>query len=465
MDKWCLAVGQYITSLADQSSHHLNYEWELKIGSWGSGYLFSAFNISVFHRMWICCQIGAREHYAIPRVLHQNRLLETLYTDLWAGAAFRKMVGTSGLKTLRAYAGRFHPQLGDAPVVSWNVRSLFWEARLRNKLQQGMQKKESANQHARFIEAGSRFAIRVREALKRRADSVSDAIVFAYDTGALEVFQWCRERGIKCVLNQIDPSRVEMELVREEEKRWPNWASNKMEVPEEYFRRREQEWTLADRVVVNSEFCRQALLKQSTAPEKLFVMPLSYEVKRKELSFQLSAFSFSESSPLRVLWLGQVILRKGIQYLLEAARQLTGENIHFDIVGPIGISSDAVASAPRNVTFHGRATRDQAVGWYQQSHIFVLPTLSDGFAITQLEAMAHGLPVVTTACCGEVVSDGVDGFIISTRNATYLAKTLIRYLAEPGLLRDQQAAALAKSRQFTEDRLAANLLLLEKSLL
>ena len=131
--------------------------------------------------------------------------------------------------------------------------------------------------------------------------------------------------------------------------------------------------------------------------------------------FHLSGFSFSKSSPLKVLFLGQVILRKGIQYLIAAARLLERENIRFDVVGPIGISREAMATAPGNVTFHGRTGRDQAADCYRRSHLFVLPTLSDGFAITQLEAMAHGLPVITTPCCGEVVSDGVDGFIVPAR--------------------------------------------------
>jgi glycosyltransferase involved in cell wall biosynthesis len=165
-----------------------------------------------------------------------------------------------------------------------------------------------------------------------------------------------------------------------------------------------------------------------------------------------------------VLFLGQVILRKGIQYLIAAARLLEKESIHFDIVGPLGISADAIATAPKNMTFHGRAGRDQAAAWYQQSHVFVLPTISDGFAITQLEAMAYGLPVVTTPCCGEVVSDGVDGFVVPPREVEGLAQTFRRYLSEPELLRQQSAAATVKAGQFTLARLSANLERLEKEL-
>jgi len=411
---------------------------------------------------WVCCQLGAREHYAIPRVLHQNGRLSTLYTDLWSGIAIRKLAEATGSKALRSFAGRFHFELADASVVSWNSHSFLWEAMRRKKAESGVR-------YSGFIEVGSKFACAVRNSMRRRRDLPANSVFFAYDTGALEAFQWCRERRIKTVLNQMDPNRFEVELVREEEKHWPNWALNNIVVPEDYFRRREQEWALADKVVVNSEFCRQALVKQAVPLKKLFVMPLSYEVPALGSSYQISAFqrfSFSafSAAPLRVLFLGQVILRKGIQYLFEAARMLKKENIHFDIVGPIGISKDALAFAPSNMTFHGCAARDKAAQWYRQSDVFVLPTLSDGFAITQLEAMAHGLPVVTTPCCGEVVTDGIDGFIIPIRDPYSLARTFSRYLSEPALLKDQRAAATTKARQFTLDHLASNLLALEEAL-
>jgi len=462
---------------------------------------------------WICAQIGAREHYAVARALHKQGRLAALCTDFWAGPVTRqignlKLENRDGktIRAFRALAARYHPELGKtesgkqkAEIVSWNFRALWWERMLRRsqKSQVGSRKsetrwekvenqfqlsafqildfKDAGGPYHGFIEVGTRFAIRVREALKRRTDLGLDPIFFAYDTGALEALEWCREQGVKCVLNQMDPNRVEVELVRTEEERWPGWALEAVRVPEAYFARREREWALADRVVVNSEFSRQALLRQGVSAEKLFILPLCYEVnaengKQKsenggaQNQFQISGVRFSASSPMKVLFLGQVILRKGIQYLIEAAKLLAGENIHFDVVGPIGISREAVASAPANMTFHGRTTRDQAADWYRQSHLFVLPTLSDGFAITQLEAMAHGLPVISTPCCGEVVAGGVDGFVIPARDAGALARTFQKYLAQPELLASQSAAALTKVGKFTLDRLAENLTRLETDL-
>jgi len=413
-------------------------------------------------RPWICCQIGAREHYAIPRALHPAGRLASFYTDYWAGSAVRRLADRSGARPLRSLASRFHAGLAGAPVRSWNTRSWWWEARLRFLSRQN----RSTGRFAGFIEVGRQFAGAVRASLQRRPDLSDRSILFAYDTGALEVLEWCRARGIKSVLNQMDPNRIEVELVREEEQRWPDWALEAVQVSEEYVIRREREWALADRVLVNSEFCRGSLIQQGVPAEKLVVVPLCYEAEPGEGVGEMGDGRWKmegdpSSGPLRVLFLGQVILRKGIQYLIAAARQLERENIHFDVVGPVGISRSAMATAPRNVTFHGRAGRDQTVDWYRRSHLFVLPTLSDGFAITQLEAMAHGVPVIATPCCGEVVSHGVDGFVVPPRDAGALAQTFQRYLSEPALLPEQRRAALEKSRQFTLGRLAANLEALE----
>lgn len=223
---------------------------------------------------------------------------------------------------------------------------------------------------------------------------------------------------------------------------------------------------LADRVLVNSAFSRDALIKQGVNPQKLVVVPLCFEPKKEVLTASAGEkLTHTAGQPLRVLFLGQVILRKGIHYLLAAARKLDPEKVHFDIVGALGIKPEATAKAPRNVTFHGRVTTDQTAAWYRRSHVFVLPTLSDGFAITQLEAMSYGLPVIATPCCGEVVSDGVDGFIVPPRDPDALAKAFQRYLDEPELLESQRPLAIKKAGQFTTERLTNNLLAIEKDLL
>jgi glycosyltransferase involved in cell wall biosynthesis len=138
--------------------------------------------------------------------------------------------------------------------------------------------------------------------------------------------------------------------------------------------------------------------------------------------------------------------------------------IHFDIVGSIGISDAAVASSPANMTFHGPVSRDRTEEFYRSADLFVLPTLSDGFALTQLEAMTHGLPVITTPNCGEVVTDGVDGLIVPASDANALAEAFQLILQDPEKLRAMKQATAAKLENFSLARLGVDLNALEKRL-
>lgn len=429
-------------------------------------------------KAWVCAQIGAREHYAIPRVLHQAGKLQTLFTDFWAGSLLRGSAQLVPLGPLRSLGTRWHEDLDKAEVISWNCHTLVEELRLKaESRKQKIGNQTLASKYQKFIEIGENFAIAVREELKQRRDLTPNQIFFGYDTGSLETMQYLKGQGVPCVVGQMDPNRVEADLVRAEEKLWPGWSQQAVSVPvpDAYFKRREQEWIVAERVVVNSEFSKRALIQQGVPLEKLVVIPLCYEAggrgakggSRRTEDGGRNAHLRAPTShlhPLRVLFLGQVILRKGIQYLIEAAKLLHDEPVRFDVVGAIGILADAVKSAPSNMTFHGRATRDETARWYEQSDVFVLPTISDGFAITQIEAMAHGLPVIATPNCGDVVTDGMDGFIVPVADGRSLAKMIHRYVSEPELLPAQRQAAIQKSKQFTLDKLAERLLSLENEL-
>ena len=136
---------------------------------------------------------------------------------------------------------------------------------------------------------------------------------------------------------------------------------------------------------------------------------------------------------------------------------LTGRPIEVRVVGPTQISEQVMRDAPSNVTFTGRVGRDEAQVEYQDADLFVLPTISDGFAITQLEAMAHGLPVITTPNCGRVVHDEVDGFLTPPRDSDALAEAIAVLDDDRSRLAEMSSAAFQTSQSYTIDHLRQNL--------
>src|SRR4030095_4050895 len=161
--------------------------------------------------------------------------------------------------------------------------------------------------------------------------------------------------------------------------------------------------------------------------EKISIIPLAYETPgvrgQKSAAFaeapaarevreaRLYPDRFTHERPLRVLFLGLVNLRKGVARLLEAARILRDEPVEFWMVGPVEIANASTITSAGQLKWFGPVTRNQAAGFYRNADLFILPTLSDGFAITQLEAQAHGLPVIASRRCGEVVHDGINGIV------------------------------------------------------
>ena len=385
---------------------------------------------------WIVSQIGARQHYGVPRGFHYQGNLRRFYTESWCrrGSSVLKY----GSAKLKAFAGRYSPDLPSERVVSFTART-EWD-RLRYS------KSEShtlSQRYEEFLRFGKVFSEWVTEDLAAQPLDATRDMFFGFNTGCLETLEMLRDRGVLTIVDQIDPARMEEDLVYEESKRWPGWQKATGRVPEEYFKRLSAEWALADLVVVNSEWSRQALVAQGVPREKQIVVPVAYEPTG--IQFKLRP---QKKGPLTVLWIGSVNLRKGIPYLMEAAEMLRRSDIRFVVAGPLEISESAVRSAPANVSFLGRLTRGETSKHYRSADLFVLPTISDGFAITQVEAMAHGLPVITTPNCGQVVTPGIDGIIVPARDSRALAEAIARLDADRQLLCEMSRQALATAHTF-----------------
>ena len=388
----------------------------------------------------IVSQIGAREHYAVARTFQRQKKLAALVTDWYAFEKlnrfqhffFTHLLRNRGASALAARSD----EIPDNQVHAFLIRSFFWKWRIR-------QFEASGCKYQAFMETDSAFGSAVA-----RLALPSHNVFFGYSYASLEMLEVEKKRGVFTILDQIDPGAEEFRLVAEEMSRFPELAGQPTPFPEAYYARNRREWELADVILVNSEWSREALIRQGVTPEKLKLIPLCYE----NVSL-VSGFKWQPSKPkeskFRILWLGQVNVRKGIHYLMESARLLKGEKVHFDVVGPIGISAAAQASAPGNLTFHGPAGRDRATEWYRQSDLFVLPTLSDGFALTQLEALAHGLPVITTPNCGRVVEEGKTGFIIPPGDASALTKAILLFIREPELAKKMAPACFHAVKDYS----------------
>ena len=398
---------------------------------------------------WICCQLGAREHYAVPRALLSRGLLGYLVTDAWVPPSSILTKISAG-----RLADRFHNDLSDARVIAFNSSVILFETLVRAR---------RLKEWKTIIARNRWFQRKVVGALKSQPSTLKYQPIFlSYSYAALEPFRFAKLRGWKTLLFQIDPGPEEERIVSQEVARVPALAGEWHAAPADYWASWRQECDFADRIIVNSEWSREGLIRSGIPSEKLTLIPLAYgtsEVgdKKSEIR-QVRSYpvQFTQDRPMRVLFLGQVNLRKGVARLLQAAKTLRDEPVEFWIVGPVQIANAETAAGNARVKWFGSVSRKEAAEKYKAADVFILPTLSDGFAITQLEAQAHGLPVISSKCCGGVVENGRNGIFLEEPSAACIAAAIRDCVAHPNRLQ-ALAAVCYVQYEFTTDMLGQRL--------
>jgi len=280
-------------------------------------------------------------------------------------------------------------------------------------------------------------------------------ILFSYSYAARELFAFARSRGWRCVLGQIDPGIVEERIVAKLYSRSDLKSHQWRKAPPEYWTSW-QECELADVIVVNSQWSRDALIQIGLPPDKLVVVPLVYQVPPEATTFERSyPRTFSAERPLRLLFLGQLILRKGITEIREAMKRLRGEPVELWLAGPDG-GDWPKENGPSNVKRFGVVSRSETNRFYRDADVFLFPSHSDGFGLTQLEARAWKLPIIASRNCGEVVACGVNGLLLDKADPTNIAAAIRRLLRAPSQLETLSAGSRADPK-FSLDELARRL--------
>jgi glycosyltransferase involved in cell wall biosynthesis len=396
---------------------------------------------------WICCQLGAREHYAIPRALHSHGALQMLMTDAWVCPG--SLLG----RYRRSWSERFHSGLIGAEVSSCNAALLRFELSARLGSLSGWTRTMARNS---WFQSQT---IRLLQSLISAGRPLPlDVTLFAYSYAALELFRFAKQQGWRTVLGQIDAGPAMERAYMGQEVRYSEARSQRIPPPAKYWQAWNVECLLADEIVVNSRWSRDALIAERVSSQKISIIPLAYEAPVQATGFRRAYPSeFSVKRPLRVLFLGQINLLKGIMPLLEAAKELSNEPVEFWLVGTQHLSIPEDFRCHPQIRWIGAVPRSEVASFYRDADVFLFPTLSDGFGLTQLEAQAWQLPVIASRFCGEVVQHGVNGLILNEVTALRIAETLRHCLLRPTLLAEFSRSAV-KPGTFGLEALGLNLL-------
>lgn len=385
------------------------------------------------NRRVVVSQLGARMHYAVPRLLHAAGALEHCYNDICGTQSWPRFLESLPTRVRPSFVRRL---IGRVPEGVPNDRLTTFPAfGLRYAFARARAK--SASEHtALSIWAGQTLSRNVL----RQGFGAAEA-VFGYSGECCELLAAARSRGLRAIVEQtIAPRGVVERLFAEECERFGDWKPRDPvdRAAADYGDREMAEWQEAHVILCGSAFVKAAIEAEGGPGHRCTVVP--YGIDRK---FRM-AHRMRRGGPLRVLTVGEVGLRKGSPYVVEAARRL-GTLAVFRMVGAVALGDKMRSRIAANVELTGVIPRTEMRDQFAWADVFLLPSMCEGSATAIYEALAAELPVICTPNAGSVISHGREGYIVGLRNVDAIVAALTQIAADKELLdaMSQQAGHLA----------------------
>lgn len=231
------------------------------------------------------------------------------------------------------------------------------------------------------------------------------------------------------------------------EREYAQFGIRKNVVDEKVVEKELQEYEEADYISIRSTFVRRTFLEKGIPEKKLIQIPYGVSLDHfKPIP--------KEDKVFRVMHIGGTF-RKGTHYLLQAISELNLRKAELMLIGDIEESVEPFVQEYRGTlkVFPG-VPHIELYRYYSRSSIYVLPSIEEGLAVVQVEAMACGLPVICSTNTGgeDIIRDGVDGFVVPVRDVGAL-KEKILYLYEHEEERKEMGRnALERAKEVTWDR-------------
>ncbi len=284
-------------------------------------------------------------------------------------------------------------------------------------------------------------ALRFDDWTNRRIGEVD--VLVAISGAALKTGRTVQQRGGVFLCDRgSSHQRYQAELLADEFRRWG------LAAPDSDARdigREEAIYEQADGITVASSFSRRSFVAMGVAEEKLHTIPYGVRLEAFSKVGEPAADRFE------ALFAGQVSLRKGIPYLLEAFAALKHPRKRVRIAGAMSPEiRTLLARLPQEqVEFLGSVAQAELPRMMSESHVLVLPSIEDGFGMVLSQAMACGCPILATTNTGgdDLITDGVEGFIVPIRDAAALTARMQQLADDPALQQRMSEAALARVRR------------------
>ena len=409
-----------------------------------SFFLFSNFMSSVDKHSTkpqvMVAQIGARHHYAIPRMLEKGGHLQSFHTDANAVKGLGKwlsavpVLGSRGpIKNLgqRSLAGVPYAKVKHTDALLWR--------RIRGALHLG-------HGYENYIQDDHLFDAIIAARGFEGADTL-----YAMQKHGTKMLEAAQAAGVRTVVDVFITPMCH-HIVEQERARYPGIEvacddQARLELEDERTRR---EIDHADLLLCPGMNVVEGLANFPNASGKAYaVVPYGCGV----------SFGGMKNNPVkgRVLFAGTADLRKGIHYLGMAAEQLAKENYDFRVAGNV---SDEVRNHElmRHLNFLGRVPREEMREEFLKADVFVLPTLAEGCASVVHEAVMAGCPVITTSASGTMVKNNHGGIIVPERDPDALAEAIQSIVEDRDRRNELAASCDILAKELSEEKWSERLM-------
>lgn len=248
-------------------------------------------------------------------------------------------------------------------------------------------------------------------------------IFFAWSDTALHTLRRAKKYGAVTIVERPASHIYHQKIILEEE--YKKYGIKVSPVDDRMLAKELSEYEEADYVSVPSEYAKQSFISQGINPNKLICVPYGVD---------LSVFKPAPKNDdvFRIVFAGIIHPRKGVQYLLEAFSKLRLDNSELLLIGSLAPEGKQFLEKYEGLyKYIGYVPHQVLYKYLSQGSVFGFPSIDEGMAIVQIQAMACGLPVICTYNSGgsDIVRDGMDGYIVSVRDVGAL-KEKITYLYE-----------------------------------
>jgi glycosyltransferase involved in cell wall biosynthesis len=275
-----------------------------------------------------------------------------------------------------------------------------------------------------------------------RHHKAPDALI-GISGSSLETGRELQQRGGRLICDRgSSHQRYQEQLVLEEYQRW---GATRSVTDIRDILREEKIYEIADAISVPSSFAARSFLESGLPPEKIHVIPYGVRLER------FTRTGAPPSDRFEVLFAGSVGLRKGFPYLLEAFAALRHPAKLLRVAGNMHPDMKTVLDRLPldHVEFLGSVPQERLAELMSTSHVMVLPSIEEGLALVQGQALACGCPVLCSTNTGgeDLFSDGVEGFIVPIRDVQALQQRLEQLADDPVLQARMSEAALQRVRK------------------